>query len=607
MSAIRRLYRMLLRDQARRIAAIILIASVVAAVPYGFSMLGKWLVDDVLQVSGPPKVAATQQAGNAAPAWQPKSQSQKLRLLAVFFAITMAVHVAATGLGAWSELIKSRMTHQLIFRLRRRVHDKIATMDMAAFSRESVGQLMTRVLDDAANIPGSLVQFVVSLCTQVLMLLLGLYLLVRLNPRMALAVVATLPFYAVAAAIFLPRIKRNTEDLRDYVAGLNGWIIERLSHIATIKGYAQEERETATFHGRIDGLLGRSRRQYILNLYFGTISTVITGLGTLSVLILGFLSLRAGRMQLGEVLAFYQVTAQLFLPVSALVGLAPVMQTVQVFARRVFSILDTPLKVADATDSVALETVRGEIDFDAVSMRYQEGGPFAVDEATLHIPAGATVCFVGPTGCGKSTLLSLLVRLWDPTSGAIRLDGCDIRRVAVRDLRAAVADVIADSRVFSGTVAENIAFGAPDAPRERVEEVARIVGLDAWARSLDKGYDTPLSGDADLTDEQSARLGLARALIADPAVITIDDAYSRVPEEFEHALRQSFDEATRDRTVLIATSRLSVCEDADMVVVMQQGKIVETGTHDELLTRHGVYRRLYLRQMGRDESPDQKS
>ena len=610
MQHIWRLIRTRLAEHIRGLVVVVLIALTVSAVPYGFAMLGRWLVDEALQVTGPPEApqqeeAAGQQEGGLSVEWKAKTTEEKLRLLTIFFVASISVHFVVTGLSALSEVVKARMNNRMIYDLRSAVHGKLAGMEMAVFSREQVGQLMTRVLDDVGGIPGNLTQFVINLITQVAMLGLGLVLLLRLNPQMALVVLLVLPFYAATCVIFLPRIRRNTEELRVRGAEFNGFVVERLANVLTIKNYAQEEREVGSFSRMLEGNIDLSRRQQRLNLYFGTATTLITGLGALAVLALGFLKIRSGDMQLGEVLAFHGVTAQLFVPVSALVGLTGVVQTLKVLADRVFGVLDTPAGIRRAEDAVEVEELRGDVSFENVSQRYQEGGPFAVQDVTLQIPAGKTVCLVGPTGCGKSTLIALLTRLYDPTSGTVRIDGIDVRRLPVRRLRQMVGNVLHRSQVFTGTMADNICYGRPDATREEVEEVARMVGLHEFAQSLPNGYDTQIGRGAVAPDaERLARLGLARALITHPVILTVDDTYSAIAEEAERPLRSAIREALTGRTILIATSRLSLCEDADLVVVMQKGRLVQTGTHPGLLQEPGVYRRLYMRQMGLDESDE---
>ena len=610
MSVIWRLIRSRLRNRIISLVIAFIIVAIISSTPYVFSFLGKWLIDEALQVTGQPKPKPGTEVkegektdgSSIAIEWKAKTADEKLRLLKIFFIVSISLHVVVTGFSALSELIKSRMNNGMVYELRTAVHEKIESMDMGFFAREQVGQFMTRIMDDAGGIPGNLTQLVINFFTQIAMLILGAVLLFRLNPKMALFALAALPFYAIICFIFLPRLRRNTEELRVRGAAFNGFVIERLSNIATIKNYAQEDREFSTFSATLDDNMKLNRSQQNLNLGFGTLTTIVTSLGTLAALFFGFLNIKSGKMQLGQVMAFYQVTAQLFVPISALVGLATVAQTLKVLGVRVYSVLDTPAELKDAPDAVQLPHIKGDLEFRHISLQYEEDGPFAVEDVSISIPSGINVCIVGPTGCGKSTLLTLLSRLYDPSGGSIALDGVDIRKVPVHTLRRTIGNVLHECQVFTGTIAENIAYGAPEASREDVNKVARIVGFHDFIMSQEKGYETQLGlGGITLDAEELVKLGIARALVMKPSVLTIDDTYSSIEEDVEKQIRKEVRVALADKTILIATSRLSICEDADMVVVMQEGKVVQTGSHEELLATPGLYRRMYMQQMGMEE------
>jgi ABC-type multidrug transport system fused ATPase/permease subunit len=288
-------------------------------------------------------------------------------------------------------------------------------------------------------------------------------------------------------------------------------------------------------------------------------------------------------------------------PISALVSMTTVAQTLRMYAGRVYGILDMETTVADPPDAVELSDMRGEMALEDVSLRYQEGGPFAVRDVSLAIPEGSSVCIVGPTGCGKSTVLALLGRLYDPTEGVVRLDGVDVRRLRVRRVRRAVGTILRDCDVFAGTFGDNLRFGAPQATQEEVEAAARKAGLHDFIASQADGYDTRIGNQGlTLSDEQRVRLAVARALITHPPVVTVDDAFCAVDEDVEALLWTAIRDGEAPRTLVVATSRLAMCERADRVVVMQKGSVVQMGTHTELLATPGVYRRMYMRQMGMD-------
>jgi len=608
MKLVGRLLRTYVKPHAKAMVVRFLIAAAVAATPYAFSFLGKWLVDEAIQVTGPSaaqgaKVAAGGEDPSGGIEWRAKTTEEKLRLLGIFLAASLGIHVVVTGLSAASEYLNSKTVQDMTYRMRSEVHEKLAGLEMGVFSREQVGQLMTRTLDDTGGIPGNLCNLVINSATQVAMLVLGLVLLVRLNPGMTLVPLAALPFYAVVCIIFLPRLRRVAEEARERGTRLNGRIIERLSSILTIKNYAQEERERDEFMDMFEGNLKVGRRQHRLGLYFDVLSTLITGSSTLAVLAFGFLSIQSGRMQLGEVLAFHQVTAQLFVPISALVGMTTVAQTIELLGERVFGLLDLPETIQDAPDAVEPADVRGDVTFEGVSLRYSEGGPFAVRNVSLSIEAGQTVCVVGPTGCGKSTLIALLTRLYDPTGGRVLLDGMPLQQFKLRGLRRSIGNILYDCQVFAGTFQENIRFGTPNVTADEIADAATCVGLDGFICAQPGQYAARIGrGGLTLSRQQLVQLAVARALVTKPAVLTIDDTFATIEEDVEAQLRRALNEVLANRTVLMATSRLAICHDADLVVVMQRGRILQTGTHEALLAVPGVYRRMYMRQMGMAEA-----
>ncbi len=630
MQMVWRLIRTQLKPYTRQLILRVVIAAIIASSPYAFSFLGKWLVDSALQVTGPPKAqvvadtatgtqadtqadfvtgedgqsadGADPEVRQAAPLgieWKARTAEEKTRLLLIFLAISLGIHLGITALSGWSEYLNSKTVQEMTYGLRSSVNEKLATADRSIVSREQTGQLMTRVMDDAAGIPGNLTNLVINICTQIMMLILGLMLLLRLDPAMTWVAVLALPFYAVACIYWLPRLRTNTNRMRDSGAALNGHLIERLTHVATIKNYAQEEAEIERFGVVIDEQLDITRRQQNLNLGFNSATGLITSLATLAVLGLGFLKIKSGDMQLGEVLAFYQVTAQLFVPISALVGMTTVSQTLQILGSRVFSVLDTPNELAEAEDAVRLGDIKGEVAYEKVSLQYQEGGPLAVEELSCTIPAGKTTCIVGPTGCGKSSMLTLLLRLYDPNSGRILLDQTDIRHVQMRQLRRSIGVVSATSTQFSGTFAENIAFGVPKAKRDRIVSAATVADLHDYIMSLPKSYETKLGrGGLTLEAEELAKLSLARAIATHPAILVIDNTFAALPEATERKIRANLRANRTHKTIVIATSRLSIAENADLILVMERGQIVQQGTHKQLMKVPGLYRRMYTRQMG---------
>ena len=589
MKVLLRLTRMLIKPKFVTLIFIVILSLFISSAPYVFSFLGKWLVDDALQVGGAPRPNA-------------HSEAEKIRLLLIFFIASIGIHIVTTGMGGGAEIIKSKFSHSMIYTLRLRVHEKLEGADLSQFLKEQPGQHMTRLLDDTANIPGNLVNLWVNFVTQIGMLILGAVLLMRLNPKLSLVALAALPFFAVTSIVLLPRIKRTVTDIRVFWSELIGHVVERLSNIETIKNYVQEERETDEFGALVERSLNLARKNHRYNLLLGSVSGIITAFATLAVLIIGIINIRSGAMQLGAALAFYAVTAQLFVPISAIVGMFVVLQTITIYGERVFAVIDAPVLIADAEKPVLLEQFRGEIEFRRVSLRYQEGGPFAVADLSFSIPAGTTVAIVGPTGCGKSTIIALLTRLYDASEGDILIDGTDIKRLPVHQLRRSVGNIFYETPVFSGSIAENISLASSSITDGDIQDAAKRAGLHDFVMEQKSGYNTMLGGGGiQLETIELLKLGIARLLVTDPPIVTVDDTFASVEEHTAEYLQTMLRKAVSGKTLLIATSRLSVAKTCDTIIVLQRGKLIQMGSHQTLIETPGLYRRMHMRQMGLSE------
>ena len=582
MKSLLRLIRMVVPGHRAALFFAVVSALLISATPYAFSFLGKWLVDDVLSVGA--------RIGTG------HSEAEKIVLLFRFFLISIAFHTAGTAFAVLSEYLNQRSVHKMTYELRSSVFEKVSSADLVSDTREPPGQLMTRVMDDTGAIPGNVTHIIINTITQIAMLALGVVLLIRLNAALTIYVAVALPFYAVLCILFLPAIRKNTGEIRVRWASLMAFAVERLINIITVKNYAREQAETAEFDKRVQTSLNLNRRQHKLTLVFGSLSALVTAFATIAVLAIGFLKIKSGAMQLGEVMAFYQVTAQLFVPISALVGMTVISQTVRVYAERVFQILDATSKLTDGENAPSR---RGDIEFENVSLRFAENGPFALSDLSLVIERGKTTALVGPTGCGKSTVILLLTRMLDPDQGVIRVGGVDLRTMAIVEHRRSVGNVFFDSALFGGTLAENIAFGSESISHAEIAEACRVVDLTAFVSSLPKGLETELgAGGVQVEGEELVKLNLARAIVTKPKILTVDDTFSQVREETERRLRDAIRTALPDITMVIATSRLSIAETCDRIYVLRKGTAVENGTHATLMSQPGLYRRLYSSQMG---------
>ena len=593
MTLIRRFYKeYVFRHWGKLLIAFLLTAAVNQA-PYGFSMLGKWLVDDVLQVGGKGK-AAEVAPENVVPL------DEKYEGLWLFLAVSLGLRLSTAALGGVAGYLTSGAGQRVLFRLRSAVQEKLSNLPLSYFDRYSTGQLMVRVMDDANGAQNNTVNLPVNVGTQIVTLIVGIVLLWKINPTMTLMALGVLPFYAAGTALFMNPLRKNTEEMRNANTELQALMEEKLTFVPTIKYYAQEEAESTRFFNRLQENLKIGFHQNALNTGLSVVLMIISGVGATGVLMYGFWQLEAGAMKLGEVLAVYQMTALLFGPITALTNVNVQLQTTNIILERIYEVLDMKSELDDAPDAIDVAQLQGEITFENVSLRYIEGGPVALQNVSFHLPAGKTVALLGPSGCGKTAVVNLLMRLYDPTEGVVKVDGVDVRKYKLQSLRESIGLSSQESRVFSGTVAENIAFGTDGVDRTSIEHVAEVAGVHETIMALPKGYDTRIGkGGESLTQDIVQRLAIARALLGEPAIFIFDDSVSALSEEDEELLFEDIERAFVKQTLAIVTNRVRTAENANQILVMRDGGIVEQGSHEELVALKGVYWRMYLHQTQR--------
>lgn len=585
MSLVMRFYREHVAPHWKKLSLAFVLTATINQASYAFSMLGKWLVDDILLIgSGEAPDLTSQMSG-----------------LWTFLAISMSLRLGTAGLGAWSGYLTSSTGQRVLFRMRSALQSKLSRLPVSYFDRYSTGQLMVRVMEDANAVQANAVNLPVNLATQLVTLGVGITLMWGISPTITMIALASLPFYALGSALFTGAISRNTEKIRNANAELQSLLEEKLTNVATIKYYAQQGSESERFWNRLSENLELSWRQNKLNTSLAVVLMIVSGIGATSVLMYGFWQYRDGAMKLGAVLACYQMAALLFGPITALANANVTVRNVSVILGRLYDVLDTKPDIEDAPNAHDIE-VKGDLAFDHVSLQYLADGPIAIDDVTFEIPAGHTVAIVGPSGCGKSSIVNLLLRFYDPTEGRILLDGVDFRELKMDTVRGAISVASQDARLFSASVRENIAFGDQDIDQALIEHAAQVVGIHEEILALPDGYETQVGkGGETLGAGSIQRLAVARALIRDPKVFVFDDSVTAMSEAEEEDLYLAINEAFRDRTLVIVTNRVQTAENADMILLMREGKVVEQGTSEELKRAKGIYWRMYLHQTQRPD------
>ena len=496
-------------------------------------------------------------------------------------------------------LLMVEIAQRFISNLRSMLFEHIQRLSLADHNQRRVGDLMSRVGNDTETINQTLSNGLIEFISNALMLVGSLVFMVILNWQLGLGAMILLPTMLYLTGQITIRSRRSFRRVQRELGAMNSTIEESVTNFREIKAFSKERDMRAEF-ARVSHQYRRVATQAeiimaILGPMFSTMS-VIT-LGGLA-LFGGWLAIQ-GYVQVGVIATFIIYIRNFFRPLRALAMLYNQLQSSIAGAERIFEVLDTVPSVTDRPDAVAFPQAQGQVEFDQVHFEYEPGAPILRD-INLRVEPGQTVALVGPTGAGKTTIVSLLSRFLDVTSGAIRVDGMDLRDIRQADWRRQLGVVLQDTYLFSGTVRENIRFGSPDASDAEVVEAARIANADWFIRRLPAGYDSPVSERGhNFSEGQRQLIAIARAVLTHPRVLILDEATSSVDSRTEVLLQQALLTLLRNRTAFVIAHRLNTIRNADLVLFVQDGRIVERGTHEELLARQGHYHHLFTSQRRR--------
>jgi len=514
-----------------------------------------------------------------------------LGLLAIFATTAVLNYIQTYYLSATGE--------RAVAGLRRELFAKLLTMPPGFFADRRTGELTSRLTVDIGLLQGILSHQIAEFTRQVLALVGGVIVLTWMQPVLMLTALAVVPVVAASALIFGKRLKKMTTSVQDELANSTALAEEAFGQIRVVQGFAQEPQEERRFAERIGHVVAASlQRARVRATFFGVI-TFTTFAAVTAVLWMGGRLVLSGDLTSGEMVAFLLYTVSIAAAFGALASFFSAYQEAIGAAERVFEILETTSPVADPPHPVALKhPIRGDVQFDHISFRYRTDTPgMTIEDLSLHISPGEVVAVVGPSGSGKTTLASLLPRFWDVQEGAIRLDGVDIRELALSELREAIGIVPQEPALFSGTIRENIAYARPDASPEDVEAAAQVANAHEFIVQLPEGYDTVVGErGVKLSGGQRQRIAIARAVLKDPAVLVLDEATSSLDNESERLVEAALERLLVGRTTLIIAHRLSTVQRADRLLVLDGGRIVEAGSHAELLRQGGIYARLFQMQ-----------
>jgi ATP-binding cassette subfamily B multidrug efflux pump len=510
--------------------------------------------------------------------------------------LVLVLFVAASFFSFLQARLTTTVVQRAIFDLRERVEAKFSRLPLSYFDRQPQGEILSRVTNDIDNLAQSLQQTLSQILTSLLTIIGVLGMMVFISPLLAVIALVTVPVSVFVAAKIGKRAQPQFIKQWKTTGQLNAHIEEMYTGHSLVKVFGRRQESEQVFSEHNGTLFNASFRAQFIS---GMIQPAMMFIGNLNyvfVAVVGALRVTSGTLSLGDVQAFIQYSRQFSQPLTQVASMANLLQSGVASAERVFALLDADEQDPDPAEPARPAAVRGRVEFQNVSFSYSPDVPL-IENLSLTVEPGQTVAIVGPTGAGKTTLVNLLMRFYEINDGHILLDGTDIATMTREDLRAKTGMVLQDAWLFGGTIAENIEYGNIGATRERIIEAAQATHVDRFARTLPDGYESVIDDEGtNVSSGEKQLITIARAFIAEPAILILDEATSSVDTRTEVLIQRAMNSLRQGRTSFVIAHRLSTIRDADLILVMESGSIVEQGTHTALLEAGGAYARLYAAQ-----------
>ncbi|CEH28906.1 multidrug ABC transporter ATP-binding protein [Aneurinibacillus migulanus] len=575
MGSIRR-YLIFVKPYWKKIALTIVIGIFKFGIPLIMPLLLKYVVDDILLES------------NA-------TADEKIQsLLYMMGGVLLLFTVVRWPIEYWRQYLAQSVSNTVLYDIRNRAFDHIQRLSLRYFHNHRAGEVISRVINDVEQTKSFVDTGLMNVWLDLVTLLIALGIMFSMDGWLTLVSICMFPLYGFSVKYFYSRLRHLTRVRSQALATLQAHLHERVQGVPVIKSFALEEHEQGQFDERNKNFLSRALEHTSWNAKTFAAVNTITDVAPLLVIAVAGYQVIQGSLSVGSLVAFYAYLDRLYAPLRRLVNSSTTLTQAFASMDRVFEFMDEKYDVNDKPGAHELPPIAGRVTFEGVHFRYLTEGEDVLKGITLTVEPGKTVALVGASGGGKSSLISLIPRFYDVREGSICIDGYDVRDVTMRSLRSQIGMVLQDNILFSDSIRENILMGNPEASQEEVIEAAKAANAHDFIMELTNGYDTEIGErGVKLSGGQKQRIAIARVFLKNPSILILDEATSALDLESEHLIQQSLERLAHNRTTFIVAHRLSTITHADKIVLIEDGRIKEEGTHHELMNRHGAYYKLF--------------